>query len=409
MESHNTMQKLFYFFPVLLCFCLPFGTLLLSAIVVLWGITSFFNIRKADLAAGLRHPALWLSWAFFLATVVSAAFSENRDEALFSIEVKMSFLVFPYFFFCFSWPLGILKRMVVAFVSGCFFACLYLIARALFYTAQGQPEYLFYTLFSDFIHASYFSMYLLMALAFVVLLYHKWFAQERAVIYSSWFFIAIFIAGIFLCASKLGLISFFICSPLLILYKWRATWNLRKLSVLLVGLGLALLLSTFLFPSAFSRMGSLSSVGSENIDKTSVESTAVRWLIWKESLSLIGDHFLFGTGVGDANDMLYQSYAREGLSGAYNHRLNAHNQYFQTFVGMGVFGFLLLLGLTFGQLIIAFLRRHFLLFFFSLVVMLNFLVESMLQRSAGVLFFAFFYCFFSLVDEERLNDETHIP
>jgi hypothetical protein len=58
--------------------------------------------------------------------------------------------------------------------------------------------------------------------------------------------------------------------------------------------------------------------------------------------------------------------------------------------------------MTLGQMILAVIRKNFLLFVFSLLVTLNFLVESMLQTSAGVLFFAFFYCVFNLVDEKKL-------
>jgi len=66
-------------------------------------------------------------------------------------------------------------------------------------------------------------------------------------------------------------------------------------------------------------------------------------------------------------------------------------------------GGLPLLIITFGQVLLAFARRRILLFFFSALITLNFLVESMLQSSAGVLFVAFFFCFLKLCDKELLN------
>jgi O-antigen ligase len=226
-------QKLFYFFPVLFCFCLPFGSLLLSAIIIFWTISSLFNLDKTKLREGLTNYHLWVLYLFFGLTLLSAIFSEDKTEAVFSVEVKMTFLLFPYLFFCFSWPLDILKRCVVAFVSGCFFACLYLIIRAFVYSYYGQPEYFFYSMFSDFIHTSYFAMYLNMAIIFVLTLYPTWFSMQRSVIYSSYFFVAIFATSIFLCSSKLGLISFFSCVLLLgfipsgsiSTVKWRCTWR----------------------------------------------------------------------------------------------------------------------------------------------------------------------------------------
>jgi O-antigen ligase len=398
-------QKLFYFFPVLFCFCLPFGAFL-SIIVVLWTFTSLFNIDKEQLKKGFSNRRFILLCSFFFLTFISALFSSNKQEALFSIEVKLTFIVFPYLFFCFQWPMDILKRCVISFVSGCFFACLYLIARAFLYTMKGQPEYFFYSLFSDFIHASYFAMYLILAIVFVVMFYNTWFKTQKSVIYSSYFFLSIFITSIFLCSSKLGLISFFICIPLLLVYQFKASLNARKITILLLAIAGVIFISSKLFPSPFSRFNSLSTASLQTIDKTSFESTSVRILIWNESLSLIKNNFLFGTGVGDANDRLNESYKREGLTGAYAHRFNAHNQFFQTFIGLGIVGFALLLAMTFGLILKAFRYKNFLLFIFSLVITLNFMVESMLQTSAGVLFFAFFCCFFGLVNEKQLRDEA---
>lgn len=401
--------KLFYFFPVLFCFCLPFGYLFLSGIIAVWTFISFFNIDKMQLKKGLMNKQLLLLYAFFLITLVSAALSSNKEEAVFSLEVKLAFVLFPYLFFCFRWPLEILKRCIISFVSGCFFACLYLIGRAFLYAVNGQPDYFFYSLFSDFIHASYFAMYLIMAITFVFLFYGKWFKTQKSVIYSSYFFVSIFITSIFLCSSKLGLISFFVCLLLFLVYRFKSHLTLKKGLILFFVFLVTVLVMVRLFPEPFSRFNSITSVSLQNIDKTSSESTTVRILIWNESLDLIQNNFMFGTGVGDANDELRNSYQRDGLTGAFEHRFNAHNQFFQTFIGLGVIGFVILLMLTFGPAMRGIKTRNFLLFVFSFLIVSNFMVESMLQTSAGVLFFVFFYCFFHLVDEKQLALEAAEP
>jgi O-antigen ligase len=398
-------QKLFYFFPVLFCFCLPFGSLLLSGLIVLWTLISFFNIETGQLRRGFSNKNLWILYIFFVLTAVSALFSSNKAEALFSIEIKLSFLLFPYLLFCFKWPTDILRRCVISFVSGCFFACLYLIARAFLYAFNGQPDYFFYSLFSDFIHASYFAMYLIMAIVFIVVFYDKWFKTQKNIIYSSYFFFSIFITSIFLCSSKLGLISFFICIPMLLLYRFKEALSARVLFFILTGVIVLFVLVVSLFPGVFARFNSLNALSSDDLDKTSSESTTVRILIWKESAGLIKSNFLFGTGVGDANDELQKAYAEQGLTGALEHRFNAHNQFLQTFIGLGIIGFLLLLMVTLGEVIIAVIKRNFLLLIFSLIIILNFAVESMLQTSAGVLFFTFFFCFFNLVGEKQLVEQ----
>ncbi len=402
-------QKLFYFFPILFCFCLPFGMQILSLIIVLWVIVSFFNIDKRAFIPGLKNRKLWLFYSFFLVTLFSAMASENREEAFFSVEVKMSFLLFPYLLFCFKWPLDILKRCVISFASGCFFACIYLMIRAFIFSLQGHPEYFFYSDFSDFIHTSYFAMYLVMATVLVIVLYPRWFKLQKSVIFSAYFFVGIFITSIFLCSSKLGLISFFITILLLFVYKWKLNLTFKKVFFIVISFLILIVLTSLLFPTSLHRLRPLTEFSTDKIDKTSAESTTVRVLIWQRSIEIIKNNFLFGTGAGDANQQLYDSYERHELSGAFQYKLNAHNQFLQSFIGLGVAGFLLLIMLTFGEIIRGILDRKFLLFVFSLLITMNFMVESMLQRSAGVLFFSFFLCFFTLVGEKDLSNNNNTP
>ncbi|MCE3259759.1 MAG: O-antigen ligase family protein, partial [Bacteroidetes bacterium] len=398
----SVKQKLFYFFPVLFCFCLPFGGLVLSGIIILWGITSFFNIGTIFDAKGFRNPTLLLLYLFFFLTLVSAVLSTHREDAVFNVEVKLSLIFVPYYLFCFKWPAAVLKRCLISFVSGCFFASLYLIVRAAVYAFNGQPEYFFYTLFSDLIHASYFAMYLILSIAIVVIYYPVWFREQKQIKYLTVLYIVTFIVTIFLCASKLGMISFFICLPILILNRFRSFFDFKKTVILLAGIVILVFFFAKLFPAPFERLNSIKSISLASLDKTSSESTTVRLLIWEQCVNIIRSNFIFGTGVGDLNTALMDAYKANGMTGALAHHLNAHNQYLQTFAGMGVIGFVLLLVLTVGEMIAGILRKHFILTLTMLLLVLNFLVESMLQTSAGTLFFVFFLSFFSL--EQTRNE-----
>lgn len=392
----NFKQRLFYFFPILFCFCLPFGSLILSGIIILWGISSFFNIDKETLKNGFKSMTLQLLFGFFLLTCLSALLSENKADALFNAELKLSFLFIPYFIFCFKWPIEIIKKCLISFVSGCFFASLYLLVRATVFALNGHSEYYFYTLFSDLIHASYFAMYLILAITVVVLYYPGWYRNERNIKYLSSVFLITFSLVIFLCSSKLGLISFFMCVPPLLYYKFKSSFTISRALIALLVLVILIFTLSKVFPESFNRLDSIASMSAQPVDKSSSESTTVRILIWDQCLQLIKSNFIFGVGVGDVNDVLFESYKQNGITGALEHKLNAHNQYLQTFVGMGFIGFILLLSVTLFQLIKALLKRNFILAITMLLIVLNFLVESMLQTSAGTLFFVFFLCIFSL-------------
>ncbi len=348
---------------------------------------------------GLKNKWFLLFVGFFVFHAISGLLSHNKPEGLIAIEVKLSFLAFPYFLFLFKWDGVIIKRILGAFVSGVLFAFLACVIRAVYIYFTKGSNYFFYNDFSYFIHAGYFSMYLLTAIVITALAYPVWFGSDKMNTPIRFLFLVIFIAGIFLCASKAGLIAFMITSILAIGYKYRNRINLKKVSVGLAGVIILLFVIYKIIPEPFERLiYSFKVVSEGNIDKTTGESTGVRILIWEQCMELVKENFLAGTSVGDANDALHVKYEANGLTGALAHNLNTHNQYFQTFIGLGVFGFLMLVAMTLGTMILGLLKRNIFLTLFSLIIIINFLVESMLQTQAGTLFYAFFICLFIRYD-----------
>jgi len=75
---------------------------------------------------------------------------------------------------------------------------------------------------------------------------------------------------------------------------------------------------------------------------------------------------------------------------------NFHNQYIQNFAELGIFGFLILLGILFINIKNAFLTKDFLHIAFAILMISLFLTESFLWRQRGVVFFTAFYCFFNV-------------
>ncbi len=398
-------QILFEYIPVLLAFLLPFTGNYLSLFVILWFFVALFNGNKQTVIEGLKNKWFLLLFGFIVFHCVSALFSENKTDALTSVEVKLSFLAFPVYIFLFNYKAETIKKIFIAFVSGCFFALLVCVLRAVFYFVTGGEDHFFYTAFSYFMHAGYFSMYMLFAFVIIQLAYPIWFKGDAII---KWFrngFSIAFIIGIFLCASKIGIIAFFITLIILVLAHYKDKLDLKTglLSILLIS---ALTFVTYkIIPTPFERLRSAFATASGgNIDKTSSESTAVRMLIWKESAEIFKENFWLGTGSGDANDELHKRYEEHGLTGALEHNLNAHNQFFQTGIALGVFGLLILLVSIMGAIIQGFARKNLTLVIFSVIIFLNFLVESMLQTQAGNLFFVYFLCLLLKYNPQRLEE-----
>jgi O-antigen ligase len=401
-------EILFAYLPVLLAFLMPFPSSdvnVLSGIILLWLVMAIFNFDKSTFLLGLKNKWFWILFSFVFFTCISALSSNNKHDALTSIEVKLSFLAFPVYIFLFNYKTDTIKRIFAAFVSGCLFALLACLVRATYlYMETGQSMWFFYTDFSYFMHAGYFSMYMLFALLIVQLAYPIWFPNDGMYKWLRIIFTLFFVLGIFLCASKIGIIAFFVTILILPLVYFKDKLNLKSTALLILVIGALTFVTYKVIPTPFERLQSAFTTAAEgNIDKTSTESTAVRMLIWKESAQILKDNFLWGVGTGDANDELHKRYEAAGLTGALAHNLNTHNQFFQTGIGMGLLG-LIILGLcTLGALIYSIMKRNLMLTIFSIIIILNFLVESMLQTQAGTIFFVYFLCLLLKYNPQRLD------
>ena len=394
-----------YNLPLLIAFFLPFG-INYAIFILIWSVCFFaFDDVKAGMKRLAGNKWNYVLLAFFLIHALGYFFSVNKDGALNAIEIKLSFLAFPILIGASNYNELQIKKIVISFVSGCVMVSVIDIFRAFYLYLFQDFNAFFYTEFSYFMHPSYFAMYLIFAQLIILMFYPKWLSHLSNLNVKIGFMTIIFLTTIFLCSSKMGLITAFLLLPLtfgIILYN---NGYKKTIAGLLLALMIGIAMAYKLFPTPFERIKQAFKVtsSSETIDKTDAESTAVRILIWKESIKLIENNLVFGTTAGDANDKLVEAYEREGLAGALRKKLNAHNQFLQTFIGTGIIGFVLLLIMTFGTLIFGFIKRNYLLSLFSILAIFNFLVESMLQAQAGFIFFAFFFCILTQYNFHKLN------
>ncbi|MFT5754400.1 MAG: O-antigen ligase [Flavobacterium sp.] len=79
---------------------------------------------------------------------------------------------------------------------------------------------------------------------------------------------------------------------------------------------------------------------------------------------------------------------------------NFHNQYFQVFAEVGIFGFLILALILYINLKKAINNKDFIHIAFAILMISLFLTESFLWRQRGVVFFTLFYCLFNSTKKE---------
>ncbi len=126
-----------------------------------------------------------------------------------------------------------------------------------------------------------------------------------------------------------------------------------------------------------------------------------RFELWKTSLQIVKNHFVFGVGTGDVADVIKVQLIKNNseLKGT---DMRTHNQYITFLLSFGIVGFLIFVfSLFYAPIRQKAFRNPLFLLFFS-IVLLSMFSEDTLETEAGVTFFAFFYSFF-IVNGKRAN------
>jgi O-antigen ligase len=237
--------------------------------------------------------------------------------------------------------------------------------------------------FSKLIPPSYLALYILVTLIF---LFKNIISKPRIIIYG------ILFLYLFLLASRA---SFVILLILAALNLFTTQNNISKIKRLLI---LAAICSVFygINPRAqifFERVRDFTT--KENYNYTTSEQSRI--LTYLSCKRLIYNAPIFGYGVGDANEELLIDYIQSDYLTNAKNKYNAHNQFFQTTLQVGVFG---LVFLTIPFIVIVMRKKN--VYVWAMLISLggSLMFESMLIRYNGIMFFAILIPF--LLRKERV-------
>lgn len=390
---------------VLLAFMLPLEKKLvpwLIALIILdwFRRGNFLQIRRTLRAK--RGRAFLLFFAlFYLLHLVGMLHTHYLEQGWFDLEVKMSLFIFPLMFLTLDldrWPIRWRHRLLAAFVSGVTLSMLVSFAIASWNMyADGDNAWFFYTRLSVFHHPAYMAMYLNFAIVICLgFIFHKELPLSSGRQFLGYLLIVFFMLSVVLLSSKAGILGLIVVLFFTMIY---LVFRQRRVLYGILSFGVALtLLYTLILLFPFSRdridRAAQSIDSAETLDPSSRESTAERLLVWEAALELSTEHFFTGVGTGDVVEELILIYKEKGISAAAEGRLNAHNQFLQTHLGLGLIGSLVLLLMILLPLAEALRKDDYFYAIFLLLFGFNLLFESMLQVQAGVIYYAFFNAWF---------------
>ncbi len=332
---------------------------------------------------------LLLLLLLYVASVLGLLYTDNFMYAESILETRFTILLFPLLLA--SSPTLInrkfLNRILIFFSLATFVGSLLLLIRAfvLYLGDFDVNHFIYINLVGDF-HPSYFSMYVSFSIG--ILLFVPISFLPKWIRYFGIFFFSIMV---FLLMSKMGVIALLLLFLYTIIVKsnWREFLLRTSMFVLFTGFFVFLV---YQYSLAFQQKIDSTINEIETMDQAQrsyVSSTGMRILAWRVSMDIIEDNFFLGVGTGDAGDKLLEASLKRDWNDKM-HGLNAHNQFLQTFIALGIVGLLILLLVIFYPLFLAIKQKEHIFILFFILVLLNFFVESMLQRQMGVIFYAVF-------------------
>ena len=405
-------QRIFLITCILLAFFMPVFPKILPVIIFFmmanW-MASGIYMKTVPRLFSEKWRVMTLSFALlYLFYLAGMLYSSNHDYGWFDLEVKLSLFIFPVIFATSDLNVltGSWRRIISgSFIAGCIAGALLLLAHTWMVNERfGVPDAFYYTNLSWYFHSSYLAMYYTFATGIALCWLTADYTGRASMATAGLLLLILFLeAMIFLCSSKAGLILLVITQALFVVLLIFKKAGLAR--IVLVSLVMIAVFAGYsrIFPFAFTRISRADSMVSsaQTVQANPTDGTVARMAIWKVSAGLIRQHFLFGVGTGDVKDVYLEAYQQQQLYPVYRKKLNAHNQYFQTFVTLGVFGFSLMAALLLIPLFRALRKGEYLYVSFLLIFAINILFESMLESQAGVIFYAFFNVLFFTGDGNK--------
>lgn len=343
--------------------------------------------------------------AFYLSYLIGTFYTKDPGLAKIYLENKASFFIFPVLFsfkpdFQFS-----LRLPAIGFISSVLLVSLYGLFKMTNCMSTGSivdclPS------FSSIHHPSYFSAYILVSIVICLYGYHqrwKGFGLIAVIIYSVYgLFITLLsfsLAGILFLAIVTGWYIWFWMKKK---YGWKITVSIT--AVLLSGLIFFVSFSGFRedfkytsrsissyidSPEAFLKNGNRYLIGNE-----------VRLILWTVTGMIIAEHPL-GVGTGNTDIYITEKLQSYGLYDLASYKYNPHNQFLQTFLEVGIVGFVIMFLIILVALRQAIYSKNWLLLVIVMSLVFNSLFESMLQRQSGIVFYAFWICWLYTYSQQR--------
>lgn len=371
-------------------FCLLFLVIVITGIVKK-ELTFKFNIILLGVSLFLPYYSLY------------AMNAVDPQEAMFGVEKKLSFVLFP-LVFSFVPTFNLNKRFLENGFLISLFLMLFLCYLGAFFNYEEHnydAAYLFSSHFSGlFHHPTYVSVFCALG---IFMLFRRW---EAPMTMREHLFSAVGILFLLYTHVQLESLSGLLFAVLLMaclvgywLFKkqgWTVLIGVFTLGMLVSYLGIYFipsLRSNVLDSVSFVRNYVKDPYAYTHLPRGEIRGNDARLILWTASAEILRDH-PNGVGVGNLPTTMEAKLLEYGQVNLAKEHLNPHNQFFHTAVETGWIGLLWLLGMLISMLWYGWKHKQGILILVVCAFAFNSLFESMLERQSGIVFWLLWSCLF---------------
>jgi len=404
----TTIQAIEYLLLIVLAFVIPISWQLaskLTALLVLI-IPIRMIVERTNRNNNPRNKKLFLIFTItYLLYGISMLYTSNIVEGWQNMEKKLSFIIFPVFFFLsdlsylspkhtktifYSFATGLLLFIVINLCWGLYD---YIILDAPLQRLLGWEITKLHP-----IHHTYIAMYCCFGIVYCFV--ELFDIKQKSSTYTAFLVTTTISSTLFvvLVESRAGIL----CMILLyaFLFAWLFFVKKKRLTTIVAGCSLVALVIMFfvLFPSGWQRIVKTQQTLSSNTED-------IRITLLRAGIDVATENWVIGAGIGDRNDVLIKYYEENNLPCG---DLNSHNQFIDTTISIGILGLLSLLSYFIVPIILSIKNRQynfaFLLFLF--MIAFNSVFEAVFESQTGILFFNFIFCMFFFTSFVQKQDKT---
>lgn len=399
-----------YYLIILLSFTLPISEKISTILIILSVVFSLYHIKNLKFYKFIL-PFLTL---FILYSI--SYYRDTYEIGLRMFEQKAGFIAFPLIFA----TLKIRKEQIInvlkAFAYACLLLCLCGLILAVYKSISFNP-FRFYpyspsdgvkdiTLLEEFpLQTHHFlgnkfalmqTLYQAMYFIFSIVIFYIFKVKNYKI------FIVLLSTGIVLLYSEMGILTIGLFGLIFLYSKYKKLFYATLI--------IFVLCSGFLGKNKIADLNNAFKADSVGETNRYLKRINERLVIWNSIRNMDKKKMVFGYGYSKSQQALNDSYEKSGFyaQSIFRKKLNAHNQYLQFIIELGIFG-LVLFGLLFYNIISKLKRLDHqfkcITASFVIIVLVNALTETLMNRYIGITFFTLFYCmlvFYAQKAEENL-------